>query len=154
MGAHRASPLGPGSKVARFLQPMLVDLLALVLNGRQALWHLRGHQRVRFRLELLVSDAWRFADEVAARMVSLGVPADGRPSTVTTTTSVPELVAGFLTEDKTVSAVVDQVEAVLARARDAVACLAEVDPVSRGVAVDLVRRLESHRVVLVGRQPL
>jgi starvation-inducible DNA-binding protein len=132
---------------------MLVDLLALGLNGRQALWHLRGQhaQRVRLRLELLVTDAWRFADEVAARMVFLDVPADGRPSTVTTTTSVPELVTGFLAEDKTISAVVDQVDAVLARARDAVACLAGVDPVSRGVVVDLLRRLEIHRAVLVAR---
>lgn len=149
MGAHRTSPLVPGPEVARFLQPMLVDLLALGLNSRQALWHLRGPhvRRLRLRLELLVADVQHFADEVAARMVALDVPADGRPSTVAATTSVPELVSGFLVEDKALSVVVDQVDAVVARARDAVVPLGAVDRVSRDVVVDLLRSLDNHRAV-------
>ena len=145
----RSAPadLVPGKEVARYLQPMLVDLVALALNGTQARLHVRGRHVVAIggQLDGLVADARRFADEVAERLVALDVAADGRPTTVAATTSLPEFASGFAGEDMVLDAVVDQIDAAIARARDALGALGEIDRVGQDVIIGVVRALERHR---------
>nr|WP_192756176.1 ferritin-like domain-containing protein [Actinopolymorpha pittospori] len=65
------------------MQPVLVDLLGLALNGKQLHWHVQGRLflPIHQRLDKVIKDARGFADEVAERLVALGVPGDGRPPT-------------------------------------------------------------------------
>jgi len=129
------------------MQPVLVDLIALSLNAKQAHWHVQGHHfmQVHLQLDELVADARRFADEVAERLVALDATVDGRPAAVATTTNLPEFDQGFLADDKVVSAIVDQIDATIGRARAAVEPLDDIDKVSQDVVIELLRALEKHR---------
>ncbi|WP_051113964.1 Dps family protein [Actinopolymorpha alba] len=147
MSVHETLPAVTGAEVARFLQPVLVDLVALGMNGKQAHWHVRGRHllQVHEQLDLLVDDVRHCSDVVAARLVALEVPADGRPSTVATTTSLPEVAQGFAEDDKVVNSIVDQIDAVIARARHALDPLEDLDRASQDVVIDVLRGLEKHR---------
>jgi starvation-inducible DNA-binding protein len=136
-----------GKAVVGFLQPMLVDLVALALHGEQAQWHAYGRHLTAIdeQLELLVADTRRAAAEVARRVVTLGMPVDGRPATVATTTSLPEFSAGFAGEDKAVSAIVDQIDAAVARARNALGPLNRIDQVSHQIIANVLQVLERYR---------
>jgi starvation-inducible DNA-binding protein len=66
------------------LQAVLVDLIDLSLQGKQAHWNVVGPQFRALHLELddVVESARNWADDVAERLRALGVAADGRPSVV------------------------------------------------------------------------
>jgi starvation-inducible DNA-binding protein len=127
------------------LQPLLVDLIALTLNGKQAHWHVRGRHftPVHEQLDTLVADARQYSDDVAERVVALGVAVDGRPQTVAErTATIPD---GFLADDKVVALVVEQLDAVIARAREALQELEDIDLVSQDLVIQILHALEKHR---------
>ena len=71
--------------VAQFLSPVVIDLTAIVVNGKQAHWHVRGANFVGVHelLDVIVDHAGDFADTAAERIrtaratVSEGIdPAD------------------------------------------------------------------------------
>lgn len=134
-----------GQQVATQLQPVLLDLLALALNGKQAHWHVRGRHftPVHEQLDQVVADARRFSDEIAERIVALGVAVDGRAQTIAeATSSVPE---GFLSDDKVVALIVELLDAVISRARGTVEPLDGIDLVSQDIVLELLHTLEKHR---------
>ncbi|MEQ4204188.1 DNA starvation/stationary phase protection protein [Actinopolymorpha sp. B9G3] len=136
-----------GRDVGGLLQPVLVDLIALLLNVKQAHWHVQGRHftQVHEQLDTLVDDVRRLSDDVAERLVALDVAVDGRPATVSQTTELPEFDEGFLSDDKVVSAIVDQIDAAISRARAALEPLDEIDQVSQDILIELLRALEKHR---------
>ncbi len=143
------APQGPagvdGQEVATHLQPLLLDLIALALNGKQAHWHVHGRHftQVHEQLDVLVADARQYADEVAERVVALGVAVDGRPQTVAEgTKTFPE---GFLADDKVVALIVEHLDAVISHAREALDAVEEVDLVSQDLVIEILRTLEKHR---------
>lgn len=137
----------PVKDMAAQLQPVLVDLVALSLNGKQAHWHVHGRTftQVHEQLDTLIEDARTYTDNVAERLVALGAAVDGRPATVAETTATPTYPPDFATDDKVVRAVVDQLDAVIARARQTLDRLDEVDQVTQDVVIELLRGLEKHR---------
>jgi starvation-inducible DNA-binding protein len=140
------SPIGVnGQDVAAHLQPILLDLVALSLNGKQAHWHVRGRHftPLHEQLDQLVADARRYADEVAERVVALGVAVDGRAQTVAEATrSFPD---GFLADDKVIALIIEQLDAVIDRARETVGPLDGIDLVSQDLVLQLLHALEKHR---------
>ncbi|MEQ7127348.1 DNA starvation/stationary phase protection protein [Actinopolymorpha sp. B11F2] len=136
-----------GRDVGGLLQPVLVDLIALSLNAKQAHWHVQGRHftQVHEQLDTLVDDVRRLSDDVAERLVALDVAVDGRPATVSQTNELPEFDEGFLSDDKVVSAIVDQIDAAISRARAALEPLDEIDQVSQDILIELLRALEKHR---------
>lgn len=70
--------------VAQFLSPVVIDLTALVVNGKQAHWHVRGANFIGVHelLDTIVAHAQEWADLAAERIVALGLPVDGRLGTV------------------------------------------------------------------------
>lgn len=142
-------------RVGSFLQPLLVDLLALLLGAEQASWHVNRHQTGGLGDELsrLAVTALGFADAVGRRLVLSGVPADARPGTVATTTGVPECDFGFVDEDKTVAVVIDQIDAATARVGDALAALERADDASRDLLLDILRELSRHRARIASLPP-
>jgi starvation-inducible DNA-binding protein len=143
---NRVIPVA-GREVGRFLQPVLVDLIALSLNAKQAHWHVQGRHftQVHEQLDSLVDDVRRLSDDVAERLVALDVAVDGRPGTVSRTTELPDFDEGFLSDDKVVSAIVDQIDAAISRARAALEPLDDIDQVSQDIIIELLRALEKHR---------
>ncbi|MEQ7125300.1 DNA starvation/stationary phase protection protein [Actinopolymorpha sp. B11F2] len=144
-----------GKVVTSFLQPLLVDLIALVLYGKQAQWHLHGrHVRaIREPLERLIADIRVRSDDVALRMVVFGACVDVRPATVATTTGLPDFPPGFVGEDKTMGALIDQIDSAIARARNALGPLAAIDPVSQTIVLGVLTSLEKSRWEFAAQVP-
>lgn len=140
------SPIAPdASEVATQLQPVLIDLVALALNGKQAHWHVRGRNfmPVHEQLDSLVTDVRECADDIAERIVALGIAVDGRAHTVSELTGAfPD---GFLSDDKVVRLMVEQLDQTIDRARATVGPLETKDPVSQDLTLQLLRTLEKHR---------
>lgn len=133
-------------EVAGALQEALVDLVALSLNGKQAHWHVTGRHfvPVHEQLDAIVADAREWADLVAERAVTLGVPVDGRPEAVARTTSVEAFPEGFVDDDKVVAVVTGQVDDVVARMRARLDDLGRQDPVTQDLVIEVLRGLEKH----------
>ncbi len=133
--------------VAQFLGPVVVDLTALAVDGKQAHWHVRGanFQAVHELLDSVVDHAHDYADTAAERVVALGLPLDVRIQTVGSKATTPKLTAGFQQSDAVIAEVIASIDATLATVRTAVDELAELDPVSQDVAIEIARGLEKDR---------
>ncbi|PZU37280.1 MAG: DNA starvation/stationary phase protection protein [Microbacterium sp.] len=136
---------------AQFLSPVVLGLQALVVNGKQAHWHVRGANFVGVHelLDVIVDHAGDWADTAAERIVALGLPIDARLSTIAgkvTPTAVP---AGFTASDEMVRDVIADMDAVLADLQAAIDGLDEVDLTSQDVAIEIKRGLEKDRWFLV-----
>ena len=93
---------------AQFLTPVVIELEALVVNGKQAHWNLRGSNFIGVHelLDTLVADAQEWADLAAERIVALGLPIDARIATVAANTKASPLSDGFVQSDKSIDSVV------------------------------------------------
>jgi starvation-inducible DNA-binding protein len=134
-----------GADVAAAFRPLLVDLIALAMNGKQAHWHIQGRHflPIHEQLDTLVADARRFSDEIAERVVALGRAVDGRPQAVAEAS--PAIPDGFIADEKVVAMVVEQLTTVIERSRNIVDELDDVDLVSEDLVIELVSVLEKHR---------
>ncbi|WP_295120900.1 Dps family protein [uncultured Leifsonia sp.] len=133
--------------VAQFLTPVVIDLTALVVNGKQAHWHVRGANFIGVHelLDTIVAHAQEWADLAAERIVALGLPVDARLGTVAAKTTTGELTAGFRQSNETIAEVIAQLDAALASVNTAVAELDELDQTSQDVAIEIARGLDKDR---------
>jgi len=133
--------------VAQFLEPVVIDLEAMVVNTKQAHWHVRGanFQAVHELLDSVVDHVQDYADTAAERVVALGLPIDARLATVAAKTTVPPLSAGFQQAEKVIPEVIAQLDATLKSVRTAIEELAELDPASQDVVIEIARGLEKDR---------
>jgi len=135
------------SGVAQFLGPVVTDLTALSVDGKQAHWHVRGanFQAVHELLDVIVDHARDWADTAAERVVALGLPIDARIQSVGSKTTTPVMTAGFQQSDAVIAEVIAAIDATLVTVRTAVTELAELDAVSQDVAIEIARGLEKDR---------
>ena len=133
--------------VAQFLSPVVIDLTALVVNGKQAHWHVRGANFIGVHelLDVIVDHAQEWADLAAERIVALGLPVDARLGTVAAKTSTTELTAGFRPSNDTIAEVIGQIDAALANVNAAVKELDELDQTSQDIAIEIARGLDKDR---------
>jgi starvation-inducible DNA-binding protein len=148
------SDLAAGPEVAagaaQFLTPVVIDLEALVVNAKQAHWHVRGGSFVGVHelLDDVVAHAQEYADLAAERVVALGLPLDSRIGTVAARNTLPELTDGFHQWPETVAEMVAQLDAALVTVRAAVTGLDDVDLSSQDVAIEIERGLTKDRWLL------
>jgi starvation-inducible DNA-binding protein len=92
-------------EMAEALQQILVDLVELHLQGKQAHWNVVGHnfRDLHLQLDEIIDDARQFADTIAERMRALQHWPDGRTDSVAVHTTLPKFPEGA----QNVSAVVD-----------------------------------------------
>lgn len=78
-------------QLAQALQQIVVDLVELHLQGKQAHWNVVGHnfRDLHLQLDEIVDDAREAADTIAERMRALTTCPDGRSNTVAATTTLP-----------------------------------------------------------------
>ena len=133
--------------VAQFLAPIVIDLTALVVNGKQAHWHVRGANFVGVHelLDTIVDHAQDWADVAAERIVALGLPVDARLATVAAKTTTTELTAGFRQSDDTITEIIGQIDAALVGVNAAVKELDGLDQTSQDVAIEIARGLDKDR---------
>ena len=132
---------------AQFLTPLVHSLQALVLNGKQAHWHVRGANFVGVHelLDEVVAHAMDWADTAAERIVALGLPIDARASVVAAETGETAVPAAFASSDAMIHAVVADIDKLLAQTQDAIDGLDEIDLTSQDVAIEIRRGLEKDR---------
>jgi len=135
------------SGVAQFLGPIVVDLTALAVDGKQAHWHVRGanFQAVHELLDSVVDHAHDYADTAAERVVALGLPLDVRIQTVGAKASTSKLDAGFQQSDVVIAQIIASIDAVLVNVRTAIDELGTLDAASQDVAIEIARGLEKDR---------
>lgn len=135
---------------AQFLTPVVIDLEALVVNTKQAHWHVRGGSFIGVHelLDSVVDHAQEYADAAAERVVALGLPLDSRVDAVAKKNTLPALSDGFQQYEQTVAEVVAQLDAALVTVRAAVKGLDDIDLSSQDVAIEIERGLTKDRWLL------
>lgn len=134
-------------RAAGLLQPILVELVNLSLDAKQAHWNVVGpmFRPLHLQLDELTADARQYSDDVAERVVALGQPADGRVTTVAAHARAGALESGFVQDDKVVQAIVERLDAVIAAVRSGIEALDSVDLVSQDLLIGTAAGLEKHR---------
>ena len=141
-----ASPEASAS-TAQFLTPVALGLQALAVNGKQAHWNVRGSNFIAIHelLDSVVANAQGFADLAAERIVALGLPVDARVSTIAEKVLATTVPAGFAQWQDEITAIVADMDAVIADVQAAIDGLAETDLTSQDVAIAIKAGLEKDR---------
>ncbi len=142
------SPLDDAAKeaTAAALNRVLADLIDLSLVGKQAHWTLVGPRFRTLHLQLdEVVDAVRIhADDVAERVVTIGVAPDGRAATVAAESALPEHPTGWAKDTDVVDWFVGALGTAIGRLREAVAETEKHDVVSQDLLIGITAALEKH----------
>ncbi len=126
------------------LQQVLVDLIELHLQGKQAHWNVVGtnFRDLHLQLDDLVDFAREGSDTVAERMRALQAPADGRTDTVAARTTLPQ----FPPYERSTTDVVDLITARVYAAVDTLRAVHDrvdaEDPTSADILHQLIEGLE------------
>jgi starvation-inducible DNA-binding protein len=126
------------------LQRVLVDLIELHLQGKQAHWNVVGSnfRDLHLQLDELVDFAREASDTIAERMRALDAVPDGRSDTVAATTSLPQ----FPAYEHSTGEVVDLVTARVYAAVDTIRAVHDAvdaeDPSTADVLHQLIDGLE------------
>jgi len=126
------------------MQKVLVDLIELHVQGKQAHWNLLGSnfRDLHLQLDEIVDAARGFSDEVAERMRAVYLVPDGRTSTVTRETSLPEFPAGPVETTAVVDLIVDRMYAVTGTMRTVHDDVDDEDPTTADILHSILERLE------------
>ncbi|GAA1539704.1 starvation-inducible DNA-binding protein [Microbacterium ginsengiterrae] len=126
------------------LQAVLVDLLELAMQGKQAHWNVvgRNFRDTHRQLDEIIEAAREFSDTVAERMRALHAVPDGRSDTVAATTTLPEFPQGEIDTKETVDLVTIRLEATVGTMRDVHDAVDEEDPTSADILHAIIEKLE------------
>ncbi|MGW7067994.1 Dps family protein [Streptomyces sp. NPDC054855] len=132
--------------VSEALQGALVDLVDLSLVAKQIHWNVVGtrFRSVHLQLDEVVDTARTHSDTVAERASTLGVSPDGRASTVSRSSGIGDVAAGWVKDADAVGTLVDALGAVITRMRERVEATGEADPVSQDIFIGITADLEKH----------
>jgi len=132
--------------VAQALQGALVDLVDLSLVAKQIHWNVVGprFRSIHLQLDEVVDTARLHSDTVAERASTLGVPPDGRASTVATSSGIGATPEGWVKDTAAVKTLVDALGMVITRMRERVETTGEADPVSQDIFIGITADLEKH----------
>jgi starvation-inducible DNA-binding protein len=133
-------------KSAIELQTVLVDLIDLSLQGKQAHWNVVGplFRTVHLELDELVEDARKWSDEVAERMRALGAAADGRAGIIVRQSGLTSLPAVTITDCDVLDRVGDQLASTAARCRASIEHLEGTDKVTEDILIGIEKGIEKH----------
>lgn len=126
------------------LQRVLVDLVELANQGKQAHWNIVGpnFRDLHRQLDEVVTAARGFADDVAERMRALRAVPDGRSRTVSETTTLPAFPEGEVLTTDAVVLVGERLRALIATCRDVHDDVDEADPTSADMLHAILERME------------
>ena len=128
------------------LQAVLVDLIELHLQGKQAHWNVVGKnfRDLHLQLDEIIDDARLFADELAERMRALQAVPDGRSTAVAEGTSLPPFPAGLVDTKDTVTLVVALLRGTVQTMRDVHDEVDEEDPTTADILHGFIGKLEQY----------
>ncbi|MEO7374604.1 MAG: DNA starvation/stationary phase protection protein [Terrimesophilobacter sp.] len=132
------------ARLSDSLQAVLVDLIELHVQGKQAHWNIVGKnfRDLHLQLDVIVDAARVFADQVAERMRSLDAIPDGRSGTVTQTTTLKPLEGGEIDTADAVTSITQRLDATVDTVRGVRDAVEDEDPTSADLLHTIIERLE------------
>ena len=129
---------------ADHLQRVLVDLIELQLQGKQAHWNVVGtnFRDLHLQLDELVDFAREAGDTIAERMRALEATPDGRSDTVAATTSVPQIPAYEHNSGEVVDLITTRIYATVDTIRTVHDSVDDEDPSTADILHQLIAGLE------------
>jgi starvation-inducible DNA-binding protein len=126
------------------LQTVLVDLIELHLQGKQAHWNLVGtnFRDLHLQLDSIVDIAREASDTIAERMRALDAVPDGRSDTVVATTTVPAVPPGLLSSAEAVDRITNRIYAVVGTMRTVRDDVDAADPSTADLLHQIIDDLE------------
>ena len=131
-------------ELAANLQRVLVDLVELHLQGKQAHWNVIGSnfRDLHLQLDELVDAARDASDTIAERMRALDAVPDGRSDTVAATTSLPQFPANEIITGDVVDLVTARTYATVDTIRGVHNAVDAVDPSTSDLLHEVIDSLE------------
>lgn len=126
------------------LQRVLVDLIELHLQGKQAHWNVVGSnfRDLHLQLDEVVDFAREASDTIAERMRALDAVPDGRSDTVSATTSLPAFPAYEHSTAEVVDLITGRIYAAVDTLRDVHDAVDAEDPSTADILHQLIDGLE------------
>jgi starvation-inducible DNA-binding protein len=126
------------------LQRVLIDLIELHLQGKQARWNLVGSnfRDLHLQLDELVDAAREASDTIAERMRALHAVPDGRSDTVAASTSLPNYPAGEQNTGEAVDLVTTRIYAAVTTIRMVHDAVDAEDPSTSDLLHQIIDSLE------------
>ncbi len=145
-----AGPFVASERLAGDLQRVLVDLIALHLQGKQAHWNVVGYnfRDLHLQLDEIVDDAREASDTIAERMRALDAVPDGRAPTVAATAALTPLPSGELSTAQAVDLVTDSLHVAVHTMRDVHDEVDAEDPATSDLLHVIIDQLEKHAWML------
>ncbi|MCY2975848.1 MAG: DNA starvation/stationary phase protection protein [Planctomycetota bacterium] len=139
---------------AAILQPLLTDITDLSLLLKHAHWNVRGalFQPLHEQLDKIVETARDASDEIAERMVTLGIPADGLVQSIAATTRLNPLHKRFLPTQEVIEEIGNRIHRVIGWLREAINETGNLDPVTQDMLIGICGPLEKHLWMLQSQQ--
>lgn len=133
-------------KISKMMQQMTVDLLSLFNQYKEAHWNVNGplylplhdyyqEQADYYRLQ---------ADIFAERNLQLGYSVDGRYSTISKTSNIPDFPAGYVTDNESLKLLIDRVTILQKEIYTYIAESNSVDPVTSNKLQDLAYNVDKN----------
>lgn len=128
------------------MQLVLVDLIELHLQGKQAHWNVVGKnfRDLHLQLDEIIADAREFTDQMAERMRALQAVPDGRSEAVAKHTSIAPFPGGLVDTKDTVTLVVAMLNSAVGRMRDVHDQVDEEDPTTADILHGFIEKLEQY----------
>ncbi len=132
--------------VVSHLQDSLANLIDLSLQGKQAHWNLVGRHFHSFHKQLddIVDSARNASDDVAERIATLGVWADGRADSIHAQTSLERFPDGRQPVEAAITLIADRLATTIEHLRQGIKALGDIDPVSQDLLIGVAADLEKH----------
>ncbi|WP_240699484.1 Dps family protein [Spirosoma sordidisoli] len=104
------------------LQATVVELLELFHDAKQSHWNLRGplYFPLHENLQEYADTYRKFADLLAERQLQIGIPTDGRTSTIVETANLPKFPGGFLSDRQVLDIMTERIFTIAKRVRSRV----------------------------------
>jgi starvation-inducible DNA-binding protein len=130
--------------LATALQRVLVDLIELHLQGKQAHWNVVGtnFRDLHLQLDEVVDAAREASDTIAERMRALDSVPDGRSDTIAETTTLPGYPAGEQSTTEVVDVITTRVYATVDTLRDVHDAVDAEDPSTADLLHQIIDSLE------------
>lgn len=139
------------------LQSVLVDLIDLHLQAKQAHWNIVGpnFRDLHLQLDDIIDTVREFSDQLAERLRALNAQPDGRTETVAATSHLPHFPAGEVLTTEAVNLITHRLNLTVENIRDVHDDVDQADPTSADILHLFIEKLEQYAwlVSAENRQP-
>ena len=128
------------------MQAVLVDLIELHVQGKQAHWNIVGtnFRDLHLQLDEIIDSAREFADDLAERIRALHALPDGRSSTVSKSTALAEFPNGLINTKDAIERIVAALEAAVGTMRKVHDEVDEEDPTTADLLHGFIAKFEQY----------